>query len=109
MSTRYRKGERFRVRSTGFAPPLHVDTSTPEENAGAVAVVLERERPRGIPTRRYVGRYILADGTTHGTPRQFVSYATNRSDAAADVERQAREVLGAAFAGARCEGTERAD
>ena len=37
MSTRYLKGERFRVRSTGFAPQLHVDTSTQQENANAVA------------------------------------------------------------------------
>lgn len=48
MSSRYRKGERFRVRSTGYAPPLYVDTSTAEENTVSVAAMLERERPEGL-------------------------------------------------------------
>jgi hypothetical protein len=69
--------------------------------------VLEHARPRGLKRARYVGRYILPDGTPHGRPRSFVVYAHNQSDAAAAVERQAREELGAAFAGARCYGTER--
>jgi len=67
----------------------------------------ELERPRGIREHRYVGRYILADGTPHGRPRAFVVYASNLSDAAAAVERQAREALGADYAAARCYGTER--
>lgn len=61
------------------------------------------ERPRGLREFRYEGRYILADGRPH----RFVAYSSNRSDAAAAIERQAREELGDAFAGARCEGTER--
>ncbi len=60
--------------------------------------------PRGIRQRRYEGRYILANGS----PRSFRVDAYNLSDAAAAVERQAREALGADFAGARCYGTERA-
>jgi hypothetical protein len=40
------------------------------------------------PTR-YTGRYVLADGR----PRVFTAYAWNKSDAAAAVERQARETL----------------
>jgi len=60
--------------------------------------------PRGVREFRYEGRYILADGR----PRAFVVYSSNRSDAAAAIERQAREELGAEFAGARCHGTERA-
>lgn len=103
VSTRYRKGERFRVRSTGYAPPLDVDASTLEENRAAVAGVLERERPRGLRQFRYEGRYILADGR----PRSFRVDAHNLSDAAAAIERQAREELGAAFASSRCYGTER--
>lgn len=67
-------------------------------NAGAVL-----EGPRGLREIRYEGRYILADGT----PRSFRVYAHNLSDAAAAIERQAREELGAAFAIARCYGTER--
>jgi hypothetical protein len=47
MSTRYRKGERFRVRSKGCAPPpLHVDHSTAEENAAGVMRMLDDERAR---------------------------------------------------------------
>ncbi len=45
MSTRYRKGERFRVRSEGFAPPLHIDQSTQLENAAAVARALRPAAP----------------------------------------------------------------
>jgi hypothetical protein len=51
---------------------------------------------------RYTCRYILANGR----PRAFVAFAYNRLDASAAIERQAREELGADFAGARCEGTE---
>jgi hypothetical protein len=49
MGTRYRKGERFRVRSRGIAtpPPLTVDRSTPYENLAAVAAVLDAPRRRG--------------------------------------------------------------
>jgi hypothetical protein len=54
---------------------------------------------------KYKGRYILADGT----PRAFTADAYNRSEAAALIERQAREVLGDAFKTARCEGTERSE
>jgi len=72
-----------------------------------LAAMLERRRgearPRGVREVRYESRYILADGR----PRVFTVYASNLSDAAAAGERQAREELGAAFAGARCEGTER--
>lgn len=39
--------------------------------------------------QKYRGRYILADGR----PRAFTVYAWNKSDAAAAVERQAREEL----------------
>lgn len=52
---------------------------------------------------RYVGRYILADGT----PRAFVAYAFNRADAAASIALQARESLGDAYRHARAEGVER--
>ena len=62
------------------------------------------ERPRGRQATRYEGRYILANGT----PRRFIAYAFNRSDAAGDVERQAREALGADFATALSYGVERA-
>lgn len=62
-------------------------------------------RPRGLLERQYKARYILADGT----PRAFTAYAWNRPEAAASIERQAREALGASFAGARCEGTERSE
>lgn len=44
MSTRYIKGERFRVRATGYAPQLLVDESTREENIDAVTALFERER-----------------------------------------------------------------
>lgn len=60
--------------------------------------------PRGLRLFRYEGRYILANGS----PRSFRVDAHNLSDAAAAIERQAREALGADFAGARCYGTERA-
>ena len=52
---------------------------------------------------RYVGRYILEDGT----PRAFAAYAFNRADAAASISRQAREALGDAYRHARAEGVER--
>ncbi len=65
---------------------------------------LTGERPRGLRLFRYEGRYILPNGS----PRSFRVDAYNLSDAAAAVERQAREALGADFAGARCYGTERA-
>lgn len=55
-------------------------------------------RPRGLRRFRYEGRYILADGR----PRSFRVDAHNLSDAAAAIERQAREELGAAFASSRC-------
>lgn len=64
---------------------------------------LTGERPRGLRAFRYEGRYILANGS----PRSFRVDAHNLADAAAAIERQAREELGAAFAGARCHGTER--
>lgn len=51
MSTRYIKGERFRVRSSGAIPPrLHSDDSTPTENRERVAAVLAAER-RAIERR----------------------------------------------------------
>ena len=65
---------------------------------------LTGERPRGRQKARYEGRYVLADGR----PRRFIAYAFNRSDAAADVQRQAREELGDAFATALSYGVERA-
>jgi hypothetical protein len=39
--------------------------------------------------KRYVGRYVLADGR----PREFTVYAFNRSDADAAVVAKAREAL----------------
>lgn len=49
MSTRYRKGERFRVQAAGaLPPPLLVDRSTPEENQRAVAGLLDAEPLRVI-------------------------------------------------------------
>ena len=59
--------------------------------------------PRGLRMFRYEGRYILANGS----PRSFRVDAHNLADAAAAVERQAREELGDAFASSRCYGTER--
>lgn len=77
---------------------------------GSLAILAAAERrkarqegPRGRLAARYEGRYILADGT----PRRFIAYAHNRADAAADVERQAREALGPAFAAALSYGVER--
>lgn len=51
----------------------------------------------------YTGRYILANGD----PRAFTVSAENRSDAAASIERLAREALGEQFKDARFEGVER--
>lgn len=51
----------------------------------------------------YIGRYILASGD----PRAFTVSADNRSDAAANIERLAREALGERFKEARFEGVER--
>jgi len=59
--------------------------------------------PRGLRLFRYEGRYILANGS----PRSFRVDAHNLADAAAAVERQAREELGADFSSSRCYGTER--
>jgi hypothetical protein len=77
------------------------------ETLAILAAAERRERARGPRTRlpkRWEGRYILADGR----PRAFVAYAHNRADAAADVERQAREALGPAFSSALSYGVERA-
>lgn len=53
---------------------------------------------------RYTGRYVLASGT----PRSFTVDAWNKAEAAAKVERMAREQLGEDdFRRALCYGVER--
>lgn len=76
MSTRYRKGERFRVRATGYAPALHVDRSTLEENEAAVLELLAAEETN---RRRLAGLFGLADLSTTGGGGEHEDTMNNQS------------------------------